>query len=342
MKPIILLIIMLGFLSGKAQFICGTSTVTDVDGNVYHTVQIGTQCWMKENMNAVHYANGTPVAIPENQGIGLQNVIHRPGEFKANFLLPGKGSDVDVSVTDLMGRVIYRKRVAGEGGIQCLECEIGPAGAYFLTVSYGGKTESFKVIGTDSETINIQLLPSVSSLKSLADTIILTYGSRYVFDYDNDPANGALYGKLYSPLSALNTNVYSDIIQGVCPDGWHVPSDGEWLTLEIFAGMSPDVANQMMSYRGYIAYKFKTCGTDFWITNIGTDEFGFSAKGAGKYHERTIWCFNDLKLNGTWWTYGLENLMVRQVTDFQAGIWRGVTVPNWAISVRCIKDCNAV
>ncbi len=36
----------------------GTSTVTDYDGNVYHTVEIGDQCWMKENMRTKHYPNG--------------------------------------------------------------------------------------------------------------------------------------------------------------------------------------------------------------------------------------------------------------------------------------------
>ena len=37
-------------------------TVTDYDGNIYNTVQIGTQCWTKENMRTTHYANGDPIA----------------------------------------------------------------------------------------------------------------------------------------------------------------------------------------------------------------------------------------------------------------------------------------
>lgn len=40
---------------------CGEYTVSDVDGNEYHTVRIGNQCWLKENMKTTRYADGTVV-----------------------------------------------------------------------------------------------------------------------------------------------------------------------------------------------------------------------------------------------------------------------------------------
>jgi PKD repeat protein len=54
-------------------FTCGVSTITDIDGNIYNTVLIGDQCWMKENLKTTQYRNGTPIEYPGTDNSAWQN-----------------------------------------------------------------------------------------------------------------------------------------------------------------------------------------------------------------------------------------------------------------------------
>jgi uncharacterized protein (TIGR02145 family) len=50
----------------EPSFVCGESTITDIDGNIYNTVLINNQCWMKENLKTTKYRNGISIEYPGN------------------------------------------------------------------------------------------------------------------------------------------------------------------------------------------------------------------------------------------------------------------------------------
>ncbi len=60
--------------------------------------------------------------------------------------------------------------------------------------------------------------------------------------YDDDEANCDTYGGLYQ-WNEMMQYVTTEGTQGICPDGWHLPSDDEWKTLEMELGMSQSEAN---------------------------------------------------------------------------------------------------
>jgi uncharacterized protein (TIGR02145 family) len=98
--------------------------------------------------------------------------------------------------------------------------------------------------------------------------------------YNNDPANGAIYGKLYNWYAVNDA-------RGLAPQGWHIPTSAEWNTLSTFLG-------------GSAGGKMKTTGTSWTTPNTGaTNESGFSALPGGL---RSInGGFYNVGVQGSWW-----------------------------------------
>lgn len=133
--------------------------------------------------------------------------------------------------------------------------------------------------------------------------------------YDNDSSNIEKYGYLYDWQTALNA----------CPEGWHLPSDSEWIQLADFCGI--DVGAKLKSRIG-------------WNNNgSGTDDYEFSALPGGYRHD--LGSFMSLGSNGYWWTstdYSSTNAWRRLISFDKSIVDRSRSYKAVGYSVRCLKD----
>ena len=153
-------------------------------------------------------------------------------------------------------------------------------------------------------------------------------------DYNNNPAEFGQYGKLYN-WHAVN---YSG---GLCPYGWHVATDEEWLKLELFLGLSADVADNTGWHGSFEGCYIKESGTEHWATDPDeeTNSTGFTALPAGirtltgEFAHRTKYA--------AWWTATQsteQNAWCRALRADSCDIYREDGKKVLGLSVRCVYN----
>jgi uncharacterized protein (TIGR02145 family) len=176
------------------------------------------------------------------------------------------------------------------GSTMSFTTQEGSSGSTF-TDPRDGKVYQTVVIGNQEWMAeNLAYLPSVVGPDTGSDTT----SYYYVYGYDGTSIsaakateNYATYGVLYNWTAAMNGAESSDAnpsgVQGICPDGWHLPSDAEWKQLEMYLGMSETDVNST-GWRGTVeGGKLKEAGTTHWADpNAGANnESGFTALPGG-------------------------------------------------------------
>ena len=157
-----------GTPSEPETFTCGTSTVEDHQQNVYHTVQIGTQCWTRENMRCTTSPKG-------NLTMGSENSYDQPYYYNNT----STSTNYNIPLED--------------------------RGMYY---NWAGAM----------------------------DTVFASTDNR-------DVSFEGFEGR-----------------RGICPEGWHVPSDAEWTTLTEYVSNN----HACNSNSEYIAKAFAINNEDYW------------------------------------------------------------------------------
>jgi len=138
--------------------------------------------------------------------------------------------------------------------------------------------------------------------------------------YENNEINAAKYGLLY--------NYYAvDDSKGLCPDGWHVPTDAEWITLTDYFG-------------GASVAGLKLKSIDLWDYNAqGTDNSsGFTGLPSGnRYADGS---FHMKGAVGEWWSSSVYRnyAWVFRLVDFYAGIFNYNFDKRYGHSIRCLRN----
>ena len=214
------------------------ATVTDYDGNIYNTVQIGTQCWMKENIRATHYSNG--VSIPVGTGTS----------------------------------------------------------AISSTVAYRYATNDVNTLG-------------------------------YLYNW---------------PVIEYGTNIYGT--PGICPTGWHVPSDAEWTQLTDYISSVPAfccnsstyaIAKALAASTSWSSSSNDNCCIGYNLsTNNAT---GFSALPAGSWIYGNYSCDNS---STSFWSktknFSDGNPLTRSLYSLNYNVSQGSSNKHIGLSVRCLKN----
>jgi uncharacterized protein (TIGR02145 family) len=159
--------------------------------------------------------------------------------------------------------------------------------------------------------------------------------------YDDNILNKDTYGVLYTWSAAMkdaaSSNASPSNVQGVCPAGWHLPSDAEWHTMVLTLDASA-LLNTTES--GSAGGKMKEYGISHWVTpNTGaTNSSGFSALPAGRRMETGV--STQLGYNTMWWssTDASGNARDRTLYYNAERIDRAPAYRNVGYSVRCIKN----
>ncbi len=230
--------------SGDGQPCPGTPTVKDYDNNTYNTVQIGKQCWMKENLRTKHYANGT-------------------------------------------------------------------------AITNGGTTSSTT--------------------------------TRYYYNNSSSSINLNNRGYHYNWAAVMNGEPSSMAnpsgVQGICPNGWHVPSDAEW----------SELTDYVRSQSGYLCggkmnqIAKALASTNNWTTSnnscrvgnnpSGNNATGFSAVPASAYSQGSFYSNSAAWFwSSTQTDYSSSSAYGRELEHKNAYVSRNSYPETQGLSVRCLRD----
>jgi len=164
--------------------------------------------------------------------------------------------------------------------------------------------------------------------------------------YLNSEANCDVYGGLYQWNEMMQYSTTQGI-KGICPTGWHMPSDAEWTNFSDYVKSQPNylcsnnvnnIAKAMASTSNWI-----TSSTTCAIGNnlLANNATGFTAQSGGFRTTDSGGSFFNQSTYGYWWSSSASSTSYshhRYLKNSSALLSRDTEYKSYGFSVRCLKD----
>lgn len=342
----------------------GCGLVQDYDGNVYKTVVIGEQCWMRENLRTTHYNDGVEIPLGNSTSSLLPfrydgyNTYMTADDFMRHGYLYNWPVVDGMNPHNLSDVGSYTMQITG--GDTIVACGV-------LIYDNGGNDGNYSP-NSDSYVV---LLPEMEGMQvSLVGTfLIYGSGSDILYVYDGTDTNaliGTYWGESYlnvvSTAGALTLRFVSNSSgerwgfsliancsdsgnthHNICPVGWHVPSDAEWTQMTTYVSNQPryrcdnnaEYIGKALASKTYW-YNYSS-GCYIGGSNSTNNKTYFTAQPTGYYGSS----YGDYRLCAYFWTstkYNLNTSWRRTLSCSTRSIDRGTPQDDAGYSIRCLKD----
>jgi uncharacterized protein (TIGR02145 family) len=267
-------------------------------------------CWstnVNPTISDFHVSNGNGLGVFISNLIGLSaGTMYYVRAYATNSISTEYGNEISITTT-----------VSGGGN----GCSVGPT----TVTDFDGNVYNVVSIGSQCwmkenlKTTHYRNGTGIVNFSSSNQWSNATFGS--YTEYNSSSGYGQIYGKLYNFLAVANP-------AGLCPTGWHVPTDAEWTTLENSLGGSSIAGGKM-----------KEIGTTYWSSpNAGaSNSSGFSGLPGG--YRDDFGQYVGEGYNGYWWSSTqIPSCYFRYLNWLAPNVNRSGNNELFGYSVRCVRD----
>ena len=278
--------------------------------------------------------NYTSKIMSNNLKNGVAGLKHIEGSLTNDNQNTGKIVNLksSKSVVDMLYATGNRLKLTGKSGNYRTVFMLVPIQTQTVTFNFipctdaNGNNYPIVQIGTQiwmAENLRATKYRNGVTIPNVTDSsIFANLTTKACCDYNNVPANGIIYGKLYNWYAISDTN-------NLAPIGWHIATNTEWYTLTNYLGGDIVSGGKLK----------QNCNTIWQSPNAGaTNEAGFTAlangyrNGSGAYDFLGRWAY--LWTSSLYGTYPID----RRLDYDQASTDYGTAGKYCGMSVRCVKD----